>query len=278
MKTLFTQIHAFTVKMLACGCDRAPNTHRPTFCRERSKSTIVVRYLLGAAALVAALISATPASAVPIYWTQWTSSTVGYPAGGAATGTIGALGIDVGYSGEVDAPRGDGAYPSWLPATTYSGGMVDNPPLTSDGYIILTGGNAVVDTVVFSNPVVDPVMAIWSLGNVVGDASFVFQTSQPITIESGGPSAEYGGTSISQSGNTIYGQESNGTIEFHGTFTQISWTNTVELTQGYAFEIGAPVTVPEPTTLAMMLVGFGLLGLSLGKSAPPASVPGVTES
>jgi hypothetical protein len=254
MKKLPTQIHRFKVNL-------------PALISNRAQNRILVGNILGAAALTAALISATPASAASvIYWTQWNSSTVGYPSGGTAAGTISGLGLNVSYSGEVDAPRGDGVFPSWLPATTYSGGAVGNPPLASEGNILLTGGNSVVDTVTFSSPVVDPVMAIWSLGNAGGSASFTFQTAQPITIESGGPSAEFGGTSISQIGNTIFGLESNGTIEFHGTFTQLSWTSTVELTQGYAFTIGAPIAVPEPTTLAMILVGFGLIGLSLGKS------------
>jgi len=241
---------------------RVKNVYRELLaaaCREVSKNMIVVRNILGAAALTAALISATPASASVIYWTQWTSSTIGDPAGGTAAGTISALGTDVDYSGEVDSPRSDGAYPSWQPATTYSGGMVSNPPLTSGGYIILTGGDAVVDTITFSNPVVDPVMAIWSLGNASTTASFVFQTTQPITIESGGPSAEYGGTSITQIGNTIYGEESNGTIEFHGTFTQISWTSTAELYKGYDFTVGVPA-VPEPASFSLLaLTGVGLL-------------------
>jgi hypothetical protein len=38
---------------------------------------------------------------------------------------------------------------------------------------------------------VNPVMAIWSLGQSGINANFTFTPSEPFTIESGGPSAEY---------------------------------------------------------------------------------------
>jgi hypothetical protein len=239
---------------------------------------IVFRNILGAAALTAALISATPASAAEIYWTQWNSETLSSApsTAGSALGTISSLGINVNYSGEVIVGWEN---TSWLPTTTFSGGTISNPPtITSHqppppfGYIGLEGGANFtgLDTISFSAPVVDPVMAIWSLGNPTTEASFVFPTTEPVTIESGGPSQEWGGQSITQSGNTISGQESDGTIQFNGTFTQISWTCPQE-EYYYVFTVGAPV--PEPTALAMMLVGFGLVGLRLAKRVLLADQP-----
>ena len=146
---------------------------------------------------------AIPARAA-IQWTQWTSETIGVP--GSAWGTN-AIGVGVSYSGEVQGPV-PGLIPpncpSWEPATTFSGGTVSNPPPSDYGCIPLSGGNPGVNTITFSQPVVDPVMAIWSLGQPGLTASFVFQTIQPISIESGGPSSEYSfGKSITQMHNSI---------------------------------------------------------------------------
>ena len=213
-------------------------------------------------ALAACLLAGSATSrANQIFWSDWTTKNVGTPSGGSAAGTLVGLGVTVSYTGEVDAPRGDGAFPSWDPTSTYSGGFVGNAPNASYGSIGLTGGQRIVDTITFSQPVVDPVMAIWSLGNGGNTASFNFLTSAPITIVCGGPSAEYGGGSLFGSGSTISGNEDNGTIEFVGTFSQISFTSTVEATAGYAFTIGAAsVSVPD-SALPLPLTCLTLLGL-----------------
>jgi PEP-CTERM motif len=89
-------------------------------------------------------------------------------------------------------------------------------------------------------------------------AQFNFNTS--FAIESGGPSAEYGGTSITSVGNTVFGVEGNGVIQFNGAVTSISWTNPV-FENWYGFTLGVPVAaVPEPETYALMLAGLAALG------------------
>ena len=76
------------------------------------------------------------------------------------------------------------------------------------------GGTSTVNTLSFSQPVVDPVLAIWSLGSVVqGPASFVFTGFNPQNIV-GGPSPEYGGSPLNLSGVTVSGIEGNGSIQF----------------------------------------------------------------
>ncbi len=115
-----------------------------------------------------------------------------------------------------------------------------------------------MDTITFSHPVTDPVFAIWSFGQKGIDASFNFNA--PFTIEQGGPSNEYGGMSITNpSGNNAYGVEGNGTIQFNGTFSSISWTNPV-YEYYYGFTVGLQSAVPEPSTWAMMILGFVGLG------------------
>ena len=55
-------------------------------------------------------------------------------------------------------------------------------------------------------------------------AAFDFINATPVFV-SGGPSAEYGGSAITIAGNDVLGSEGNGTVQFIGTFTSLSWTN-----------------------------------------------------
>ncbi len=206
--------------------------------------------IVGVSLLSAAVTPSAFAST--INWTTWSSNTAG---------AISGLGVTVTYSGQLFGLAS--GYPSWTPVSTFSGGTVGNPPPSNGGMIRLTGGSTTVDTVAFSTPVVNPVMAIWSLGQGGINANFTFTSSEPFTIESGGPSAEYGGSSIFVcSGNplAVCGVEGNGTIQFDGTFSSISWTNPV-FENYYGFTVGAAgtSTVPEPGTL--LLFGSGVLGL-----------------
>lgn len=176
-----------------------------------------------------------------INWMQWNQIAPGIP--GSAIGTNSAAALSMAYSGELESLISN--YISWQPTTTYTGGDVSNPPPFDGGAIQLFGGFGVTNTITFSKPVVDPVMAIWSLGDRTNASEFVFLTTGTITIESGGPSLEFGGQSITQTNNTIYGNEGNGTIEFHGSYTQISWFNP-DYEDSYGFTIGAPVfSVPS---------------------------------
>lgn len=177
-----------------------------------------------------------PACSSAINWAQWSQISPGIP--GSAIGTNSAAALSITYTGEIESLITN--YISWQPATTYSGGDVSNPPPFSGGAIQLFGGFGVTNTLTFSRPVTNPVIAIWSLGDSTNTASFVFLTTRTIAIESGGPSLEFGGQSITQTNNIIYGNEGNGTIEFRGAFTQITWTNPV-YEDSYGFTLGAPV-------------------------------------
>ncbi|HEY7900763.1 MAG TPA: PEPxxWA-CTERM sorting domain-containing protein, partial [Caulobacteraceae bacterium] len=205
----------------------------------------------------AALSIAAPSGAGTVDWTAWGKFTTSATAG-TASGAAGSVGVT--YSGEVENLFT--GYPSWTPASSYVGGSVGNAPPSADGIIQLFGGNAnVIDTVTFSKPVTNPIIAIWSLGSGGNPAAFDFPVNEPVTIEAGGPSAEYGGSSITLSGNNVLGSEGNGTIQLTGTFTSISWT-TPASENWYGFTVGV-AAVPEPATWALMLVGFAGLGAAL---------------
>jgi len=129
-----------------------------------------------------------------------------------------------------------------------------------------------VNTVTFTTPVVNPILAIWSLGQPGVQARFQFPAGQPFAIQGGGPNSEFGGASIFAGGScpalTVCGNEGNGVVQLTGTFSSISWTNPI-FEGYYAFTIGVAgvdgPSVPEPATLA--LLGGGLLAAAYRRRA-----------
>ncbi len=202
------------------------------------------------------------AHADTIAWTSWSSATSGNP--GSATGTIG--GINVSYSGQT---TGLTNVPSWGPASTFTGGLVGNaPPHTPT--IQLEGGSGLTETITFSSTVVDPIFAIWSLGQPAVPATFDFssKSGQSFNLLGGGPSAEFGGSALTSTGSVVHGTEGNGLVQFNGSFDSITFT-TPNFENYYAFTVGydatltpgTPGIVPEPATLS--LFGLGLAALPL---------------
>jgi hypothetical protein len=218
-------------------------------------------FALTAAAMTAILAFATVPAFAATIWTDWTSATVGFP--GSASGTLNGVGVS--YTGEVIASVLNGASNIWAPNSSFVGGTVTTSPSIVGDDIRLRGGFAGTNTITFASPVENPVFAIWSLGAPSVPASFTFAATP--TFEQGGPNSQFGGSSITVLGNVVSGREGNGAVQFSGTFSSISWTDTPE--NFYAFTVGingplgpgpGPGAVPEPNSLT--LVASGLVGLA----------------
>ncbi len=200
---------------------------------------------LFAAVLVTAGVGA---HAATITWNQWASN---------SAGTMGPVAVGFSAGGNPSALVSN--YPSWTPTSTWSdGAVVANAPAPTDSIIQLSGGTSNVNILTFSTAVVNPVIAIWSLGQPGVTASFSFIGATPVYV-AGGPNAEYGGSAISVIGNDVFGNEGNGTVMFVGTFNSLSWTNPL-YESWYGFNVGMTAAVPEPGTYALMLAGLGVVG------------------
>ena len=230
-----------------------------------------------ALAATAVLAAAAPAYADTIAWTKWTSATPSNDAAhtpGSATGTVSTdlYGtITVTYSGQNLGLLTN--YPSWGPTSTFTGGEVGNPPPAANNALKIVGGQTYTETITFSQPVADPIFAIWSLGSPIVPAYFDF--NEPFNVLGGGRSNEYGGTGLVDAAPNIFGHEGNGIIQFIGTYTTISFT-TPDYENYYALTFGEndtltsqipnpppnPSPVPEPSTFVLLATGaLGSMGM-----------------
>jgi hypothetical protein len=228
------------------------------------KSLIVNRV---SALMLAACAVSSPAlaHADTIAWTSWSAATSGSP--GFATGAIGSIAVT--YSGQTS---GLTSVPTWTPATSFTGGPVSNAPPNTPSIQLEGGLPSLIETITFSSDIVNPVFAIWSLGQTTIPASFDFvsKNPEPFTLLGGGPSTEFAGSTLTVNGQNVNGSEGNGVIQFDGTFSSISFT-TPTFENYYAFTVGYDATltpvpsVPEPATLS--LFGLGLLALPIARRA-----------
>jgi hypothetical protein len=210
-----------------------------------------------AAALTGAVgaLALSSAAHATVVWTDWSSNT---------TGSIGAIGVT--YTGELGGlinPAPGTSFAGYIPASSFIGGPVDVVPTAADGALKLVGGGgegATVDTITFSTALINPVFLIWSLGQNGDPTTFNFSGAPSLSVVAGGPTQQYGGTSITSLGSNVAGIEGNGVVQFHGAVTSISWTNPIH-EDYFAFTVGN--AVPEPAAWALMLVGFGGLGAML---------------
>ena len=211
-------------------------------------------------AIAAALsvLATSAANATVVAWTDWTSATTT-----TATGTIASssnVGITLSTSGEdlffVQTGAGTNYFTEGTPAP-FTGGSVSNAPPAAEMVALGTGG---VKTIRFSQAVTDPYIAFVSWN---GNATTF---SQPFEKVSEGCGYWGCGTFSLGAGNSFVGSgEVHGVLRFLGTFNTVSFTDTSESWHGLTVGIGgvAAPAVPEPSTWAMMIAGFGIVGSAL---------------
>lgn len=207
------------------------------------------------AALIAASLVAAPASAA-ITWTDWTAADANGAEGVLGSGTIT---IDGGLhnwqtSGGADYWRQGGVNP-WA---AYD--AVSNLPSNND--FVAPSGNGSTHVITFSQAVIDPYIAVISLGQPGVQTTWTFDAPFSVIDNGNGP---FGNGVFTVVGNTLGAGEAHGIIQFKGSFTSISFTsNNVEFWSGLTVGVeGFAGAVPEPTTWAMLITGFGLVGAAV---------------
>jgi hypothetical protein len=207
---------------------------------------------LAVASLVAALVVPMSAMAVPtVNWTLWSDSSSG-------TTMQNAVSINVTYTGDTIGMDTNPAI--YNVPSSFTSAEVPNTP-GSNGTILMQGGNSTINSFHFDTPVVNPYMAMFSVGQSGVPVSFNFLDGLSYTLLSQGAGNWGGGSLGPASGSSIVGYEGNGVIKFTGTFTDIRFT-----TPNYEYYYGATVgvaevaAVPEPSSYAMLAAGLGLLG------------------
>jgi len=215
-------------------------------------SVVVGCTLLGASALAA-----------PTDWTDWIAATNGNP--GSALGVITRPGsdvINVNYTGEVTFAQTTSGTDYWVPSAPFTDSVVGNPPTGSD-IIVLTGLGG-TNTITFSEPVTDPVLAVNSLGKVNVEVDYDFDA--PFEILSQGSGYWPDGILEEAAGDVLVGHEGYGVIQFQGTFTSISWTvSNPEYWHGFTVGLPRkgsiePLPIPAPGGLLLGAAGTLTVG------------------
>lgn len=220
------------------------------------KGTTIVGAMLAAGMTVSGAASA----ATTVNWADLTSTDNSTYAKG--TISVGADTVDVSINGTgfANVQTNNSGTNYWVPSAPYTSGSVANAPGTTDIVEFNQGGTK---TITFSQAVTNPYLALvsWN-GNT-------FTTSDPFTVISQGCGYWGCGTFANVTSTGFTGSdELHGIIQFNGTFTSISFTDTTENWHGITVGIaGIAGGVPEPATWAMMIIGFGLVGATMRRRA-----------
>lgn len=207
-------------------------------------------------ALAAFLFAGSQAQAAVVNWTDWTASDLA-----SASGTIG--GIDVDFSGTLKFAQLDPSttvgstttinyWTEGSPAPYTGNSVVDNAPTPNE---LLAFNAASSNTLTFSSAVLNPVMALVSLGRPSSVVTYDFDS--PFTVLSEGEGYWGDGTYTLGAGDVLNGYELHAVIQFSGLISQINWTSTAE--DWHGFTVGVPV--PLPAALPLFGTGLAVLGM-----------------
>lgn len=201
--------------------------------------------LLGSALALAVPQTATAA----ITWTDWQQT-------GANTvfGTVG--GVNVTYSGTYGFAQTNGGTDFWNTCNNACWDSTVAPPTGSD---IIALNLAGTKTITFSSAVNDVYIALMSWqgqGSVVFDRAF--------TQEGWVRGCGYWGCGLLTNTTPVSftsNNEAHGILKFAGPVTSLTFTeSTNEFWHGIQVGVGPTGAVPEPSTWAMLILGFGAVG------------------
>ena len=212
------------------------------------------RTVLLTAAVAAAALVANGAGATTVDW----ASLTGDNGVDTVTGSIGAVGVTLANSTPYGFDQINGGGTDYwttigVGSPNYTQGVVNRP--TGPDIVALSAAGT--ETISFSKPVTNVFIAFNSFNGA--DVTF----SAPFTIISQGCGYWGCGTFVPNGGNTGFtgNGETVGVLEFTGTFTSLSFTDTVgENWHGITVGVSA---VPEAATWALMIGGLGLMGAAL---------------
>ncbi|MCE2901919.1 MAG: PEP-CTERM sorting domain-containing protein [Gemmatimonas sp.] len=242
--------------------------------------------------LAAALcsVAATPALAAAQTWASWN---VPGQCGGPVAGAFGSASVTYtgAYNGMQTAGFSGVTYPTPNPnvlncetSTGFAFGGFDawgvTPPGVYDvkpdnkSFIQMVNAGVSLNTIMFSQAVIDPYIALHSVGNTVcsttqpdcGGTPVTYLFDAPFTIVSYNDTEfvdPWIGLGFYDLVNTsslfgIRGREFSGLLQFKGTFTSLSFM-TENSENWHGWTVGAASVVPEPSSVA--LLGAGLLAL-----------------
>jgi len=199
------------------------------------------------------ILLASSVFAAPINWTSWDLVSDGAAGTVVQNGTT----VAVTYTGNAEWLSPATYWSEGTPAPYTGNSIVDNAPTSGISVSVASTGN----TMAFSQALIDPVFALYSVGRSYMEVQYAFD--QPFTLLSEGHGT-WGDGSFSITGNTLSGWEGHGVIQFIGEISSISWDNSLAeyhhgFTLGVIAETGT-APVPEPATL--ILLGSGLAGLA----------------
>jgi hypothetical protein len=223
--------------------------------------------LLGSGLLAVSVMSSVSALADDYTYVNWSSATLSGSSPGSASGTmtVGSQNITVNYTGDVAYSTqinnsGNNYYSGW--PSVYTNAVVSNSPTNVD-VITLQENPAFTDTLTFSTPLLNPILDIVSLGNGGEPVGYNFSAT-PVILSQG--YAYWGGCSscLTVSGNTLYGTEGSGVVEFVGSYSSITWTTSGnEYWNGFTVGVAGlgSTATPEPGTVVLfstlLLLGSG---------------------
>lgn len=181
-------------------------------------------------------------AAEPTDWAAWNSKTASTCSGVLATP---GGNVAVAYEGEILFAQvaNTGTY-YYAPDSPFLSPQIINAPPRSDIIAFNGGGPTGVHTLRFDPPILNPVMAIVSLGQPSIVVTYDFDV--PFTILSFGPGYWGGpGTLNNLGGRRLTGVEGHGTIRFIGPVSQINWTIPNPETW-HGITVGIPRQAPCP--------------------------------